>query len=186
MDDDAGRFIADAIGHMAVALDDRNSPYRNLALATVTADGSPRVRTVILRALDRDPLALTLFTDTRAGKIAEIASEGRVSLLAWSEPDRLQLRIEGRATVHGPGCDAARRFWDDLPPHGRTAYGLDAAPGTMVAAPDAPHGLPDAERASFFAAITVSAECVDVLRLGAHGTQTRAVRDGNGVRWVAP
>ena len=184
--DEALRFIADALDLVARALDDRAAPFRNLALATASATGAPRVRTVILRALDLDPLALTLFTDIRAGKVGDIAAEPRVSLLAWSEADKLQLRIEGRATVHGPGSDIARRFWQDLPPHGRNAYGLDATPGTAIPAPDAPHGLPDAERAGFFAAVTVTAERVDVLRLGPHGAQTRAIRDATGPRWVAP
>ncbi len=186
MDDDAGRFIADALDRLSLALEDRSSPFRNLALATVSAAGAPRVRTVILRAVERDPLRLTVFTDVRAGKIADIAAEGRVSLLAWSEPDRLQIRMEGRATVHGPGCDVARGFWDALPPHGRAAYGLDATPGTAVAAPDAPHGLTDGERAGFFAAVAVQATLVDVLLLGPHGAQTRALRDGTGAWWVAP
>ncbi len=184
--DDAGRFIADALDRLGAAVADRDAPLRNLSLATVSAAGTPRLRTVILRALDRDPLQVTVFTDQRAGKIADITAHKPVEMLAWSAPDGLQLRLRGLAALHGAGCDVARRAWAGLSPGGRNAYGLDATPGSTIGAPDQPRPLPDRERKGFFAVITVGVDHLDVLRLGPHGAQTRAVRDGSGDRWVAP
>ncbi len=182
---DPGRFVDAALERLVAAPDDRDASFRNVFLATVAPDGAPRVRTVVLRRVERGPpFALSIYTDDRAGKVGDVRQRPEATLLAWSEPDKLQVRIEG--SVRLARGEAARAIWDRLPPHGRDAYGLDLLPGSAVEAPDRPRPMPDDARADCFTVLTVDARRIDVLLLGPHGAQTRAIRDGSGTSWRAP
>lgn len=105
------------------------------ALATVGRDGDPRVRTVVLRRADRDARLLQIHTDCRAPKVAEIAAEPRVGLHFYDRAAKVQLRVRGRAAVHG-GDPVARAAWDRTRPFSRVCYRIDPAPGTPLDAPD--------------------------------------------------
>lgn len=167
-------FIDAGLAAFEHALHDPASPLRHVQLATLSPDGAPRVRTLVLRGFRQRPACVELHTDLRAGKVNDIVHCSRVGLLAWSATDQLQLRFDGQARLHH-GDDVAQTRWDALSVHGRAAYGRCVAPGTATSDPqDA--SVPDA-RTQFgqFAVILVSLVRVDMLRLGAGGAQTRAV-----------
>ncbi len=66
-----------------------------MSVATVSADGRPSLRTVLLKYFDAD--GLVFFTNLESRKAREIAVNPRVSLLfLWRELER-QARIEGTA-----------------------------------------------------------------------------------------
>ena len=189
MTQDAAAFIEEALGRLGRALGERGDDLRNIQLATVTADGSPQLRTMVLRGLERrQPPCLEVHSDARADKVRDIAAgRDRVSLLALASEAQLQLRFEGVAAAHRDDA-LARERWDSLSEGGRKPYGLRADPGSVIAAPsDQPH-LPPDEQARQFVVLRVTVASIDVLRLGAHGAQTRAFRryDGAGDRanWI--
>ncbi len=182
-------FIDEALGRLERALSERGDDLRNVQLATVSADGRPQLRTMVLRGLERQhPPRLELHSDARAAKVRDIAEgRGRACLLAWSSAEQLQLRFEGVATAHHDDA-LARERWDGLSDGGRKPYGLRADPGSAIDDPsDQPH-LPPDEQARQFVVLRLAVASVDVLRLGAHGAQTRAFRryDGAGDRanWI--
>ena len=80
---------------------DRREPFHCPALATAGADG-PSVRTVILRKVFRAERVLLALSDRRAGKIAEIESEPRVTWVFYDARRKVQIRAAGRA-----GCRRA-------------------------------------------------------------------------------
>jgi pyridoxamine 5'-phosphate oxidase len=65
-------------------------------LATVTADGEPRARIVLVKGID--PRGVTFFTNYESAKGAELAANPRAALvLFWKELER-QIRIVGDVT----------------------------------------------------------------------------------------
>lgn len=182
MTPDAGSFIDDAFDCLERALTERGDQLRNVQLATVSAEGRPQVRTLVLRGFERtDPPCLEVHSDARAAKVRDIAAgHGRVCLLAWSGADQLQLRFEGSAAVHH-GDALARARWDALSEGGRKPYGLRAEAGSPIPDPsDQPH-LPPDEQARQFVVLRITVASVDVLRLGAHGAQSRAFQRFDGL-----
>ena len=182
-------FIEDGLSALERSVHDRGAPLRNVQLATSTPDGSPGLRTLVLRDFGRTPACAEMHTDARAAKVRDIARDGQVALLAWSSADQLQLRFEGLARLH---CDdeVARARWDALSPNARNAYGLRQPPGAAIDDPTGLTHLPAEEQFRQFAVILVSLTSVDVLRLGPQGSQTRAQGrfrpPGLAAGWIAP
>ena len=189
MDNTALSFVGTALSALERALHERGSELRNVQLATLSPDGGPGLRTIVLRGFERAPACLEMHTDARAGKACDIAGDGRVSVLAWSADEQLQLRFDGTARLHR-NDDVSRARWDALSPNGRNAYGLRSHPGRRIDDPEDRAHLPEDEQFRCFAVLMVSPRSVDVLRLGPEGAQTRATGrfDGNGLRaeWIGP
>ncbi len=187
METSALSFVEAGLSALERALQDHRGELRNVQLATLSPDGRPGLRTVVLRGFERVPARAEMHTDVRADKARDITADARVSLLAWSAEDRLQLRFDGTARLH---CrdDLARSRWKGLSANARTAYGLRSDPGSPIADPaDQPH-LPEEAQAEQFAVILVALDSVDVLRLGAEGGQTRArgrfTASGLAAEWI--
>jgi len=166
-------FLEAALSTLERSLHDRSAELRNIQLATLSPEGRPGLRTLVLRGFERSPASAEMHSDARAGKVRDIAHASQVTFLAWSSADRLQLRFEGSARLHRDD-DAARARWDKLSPHARNAYGLRAQPGAPITDPgDQPHLLPEGQFQQF-TVILVALASVDVLRLEPNGRQTRA------------
>ena len=90
------------------ATDSTTTPL--MALATVSADGSPRVRHVLLSSYDRG--RLHFHTDARTAKTAELAADPRAAAtIVWPEIPR-QLTVTGTVMAEAedePGLAYARR-----------------------------------------------------------------------------
>ena len=186
---DANAFVDAGLAALEQALHDRGSDLRNVQLATLSPEGRPGLRTLVLRRFERLPARAELQSDARAAKVREIAYSGRVAILAWSAADRLQLRLDGFARLHRSD-DLARARWEDLSPNARRAYGLASHPGQPVVAPGEAGHLPPDQQFEQFAVISVALTTVDVLRLEADGGQTRAqarfTQEGLEASWQAP
>jgi len=114
---------------LARACRDRRSAWRTPILATVGADGAPRARTVVLRALDGPGRRLAAHSDSRSGKIGELAARPAAALTFYDPRDQLQLRVACRASVafEGAEVDAA---WARVPDTARRNYRTLAPPGS--------------------------------------------------------
>ena len=94
-----------------------------LQLATVSADGTPRVRTLVFRGWS--PAGeLELLTDVRSDKPAELLSQPGVELCWLFRKAREQFRLRG--TVVPVSCeqepDALLDHWQRLSPSGRMVW----------------------------------------------------------------
>jgi pyridoxamine 5'-phosphate oxidase len=102
-----------------------------MVLATVSPDGTPSARAVILRGLDER--GFVFFTDTRSAKAADLAVEPRVALVfLWSAHER-QVRATGR--VRALGDDEAEAFFARRPREANLAARI-APQGEVVAGPE--------------------------------------------------
>lgn len=178
------RLLADGAEH-------GRSGFHLPALATLSEEG-PRLRTVVLREADRASGTLRFHCDRRSGKAAELEARPACALSAYDGAAKIQIRIEGRATLHTDDREA-EAAWAGSRPMSRVCYGADPAPGTLLPAGDA-YTLPDEGEAArigrpHFCAVRVEAQRLDFLYLDRRGHRRAAWRrDGAGWAgtWLAP
>ena len=112
---------------------DRKHGFHACQVATLTSHGAPTIRTVILRGCDPAEHTVRFHTDTRSGKIAEIASNPRGCVHFYGAREKVQLRLDVRFTVlEGALRDQA---WSETRPFSRVCYQVTAAPGSPVHRP---------------------------------------------------
>ena len=100
----------------------RQPQARWLQLATVAADDTPRIRTLVFRGW-AEAAALDLLTDGRSAKVAELNQQPAVEL-GWLLPKaRCQFRLRG-SLLTLPAAEVSRetqRHWQALSPEGRAS-----------------------------------------------------------------
>lgn len=172
-------------------------PFRIPVMGT-SRHGECRQRAVILRRVDRHSRLLICHSDVRADKIEEIRESPSVSWLFYNPKKKIQVRAEGRGTVHTVD-EVADREWASTTLFNRLHY-LGEAPGQVKEFPSS--GLPaflkgraPTEEESRggrenFAVISTTVERLDWLELGLFGHQ-RALfiwteRGGCTANWITP
>lgn len=171
--------------------------FHTPVLATVTADGAPQARTIVMREADRDTLMLRGNTDQRAPKAHQIANDSRVQLLFYDASAKVQIRVTAHADLITQGATRTEA-WATSMPGSKVCYLAQGAPGTDQDAPTS--GLPDyadqGQRVApdkleagmkNFAVILFSVEAIDWLYLDSNGHR-RAQFDyvSNKKSWVIP
>ena len=148
------------------------SAFHTPSLATLGDDGRPRVRTVVLRAADSEAATLRIHCDRRSDKAREVLARAPCALHAYDPESKVQIRLEGTATLHADDAVAAAA-WAASQPMSRVCYGIDPAPGTALDAGGA-YAQPDPEAALVlgrpnFSALLVRADALDFLYLDRRG-----------------
>jgi len=124
-------------------VDDRESLFHTPNVAIVGGDGTPGIRTVVLRAADRHLRRLRFHTDLRSSKVPDLRANPRIGLHAYDPGSKIQLRLSCRAVIDATG-DMAATAWQNSPMMGRANYRAPAGPGTPIASPhEAAVGDPD-------------------------------------------
>lgn len=167
---------------LEAASTERAHPWRTAVLATVDGDAAD-ARSVILREVTAADRRMVIYTDQRAGKVAQIAAHPHGTLVMWSHALRWQLRCRVRLTVESDGLAVTSR-WARLQ-HTAAAqdYHAPHPPGALLPAPTGA-SAPASERACF-AVINAQADSLDWLELHPDGHR-RAIFDSRGARWVQP
>lgn len=181
---DAARETAFAMLARGVA--DRRHPFHTPVLGTVGRDGQPRLRTLVLRGFDAPTRTLRLHTDARAEKAADIAAEPRVSLLGYDPGQRVQIRLQGQASLHRDDA-VADAGWAASRDFSRMCYAVTPAPGQPVQAPPPAPLDPEIGRANF-AVILLRFDRLEWLWLAAAGHQRALFRwdGGTPASWLVP
>lgn len=160
---------------------DRRSPARHPILATRGLSHGAEARVVVLRAAARADARIEFHTDSRSGKIAELAADPRCSLLIWDAKAHLQMRLRGKAAV----ITADKEAWQHVPEAAQRVYGGTPAPATPIASPQ--RHQPGTGDIQFFARVQVTLFAIETLHLGTdqHRRAVFATPKGEG-RWLAP
>jgi hypothetical protein len=119
---------------------DRRSPLHTPVVASVTGDGAPDARVMVLRAASRAAAQLRFHTDARSPKCAALAGRP-VAVLGYHPGEAVQLRLSGTARIVRDGGEVDA-IWQASTPFARRCYMVEAAPGTARAS--AGSGLPAA------------------------------------------
>ena len=182
-------ICADAFRLISRGVADRRSPFRNPTLATVGADGRPRLRTVVLRGFDPAARRVVIHSDVRAAKVAEIGADPRVALHVWDDGNQVQVRLDGDAALQPDGI--ARAEWDRLHAGSRETYRVRPVPGRVLADPAAADADRVDEEAAFgnFAVIVIEVDGMEWLHLARGGHRRAAFAwtgDGMRAEWLVP
>jgi pyridoxamine 5'-phosphate oxidase len=164
------------------AVDDNTHAWRCPVLATVDEDGAD-ARTVILREVDAHTRQLIVYTDQRAGKVAQLLRHPNGSMVMWSPALGWQLRCRVRLGVQTSGIAASSRWARIRLSRSAQDYLSPLPPGAPLEQP--PAGPPLATGHPYFAVIEAEVLTMDWLELHADGHR-RAVFGESGARWVQP
>ncbi|MCA8995509.1 MAG: hypothetical protein KDA80_00920 [Planctomycetaceae bacterium] len=160
------------------ACDNLDHPWSLPVLATQGFQ-IPKQRILVLRDFESEPFLLTMYTDRRSGKVAEIEESPQVSWLFYHPHWRVQLGLRGIVRVHRDGnlVDAA---WERTRPTSRVPYRSPISPGAVLDTPDENISTPNEEqgRRNFCVLIT-EIHFVEVFLLRLQGN-LRAIWESHG------
>ena len=160
----------------------RSPASRWLQLATVAADGTPRLRTLVFRGWAGEA-SLDLLTDARSAKAAELAHQPAVEL-CWLLPRaRAQFRLRGTVDEL-PLADEHRerqRHWHALSPSGRAVWGWPSPGAPLEANTSFPDALEDGSPLpEHLQLLRIGLSQVELLELTAHPHRRRRWRLEDG------
>ena len=160
----------------------RSPMARWLQLATVAADGTPRVRTLVFRGWG-SASHLDLLTDGRSAKLAELQANPAVEL-AWLLPKaRAQFRLRGQAQIlpAAPASAEHHHHWQALTPGGRALWGWPEPGAPFSGAEAFPAELPpETQVPANFVLLRIALQQVELLDLSAHPHRRRRWCTGDG------
>lgn len=148
------------------------------------------MRTVVLRGCDPSRRLLRVHTDWRAGKVAEIAADSRISILAYDLGQKIQVRLQCKASIHREG-PLWERAWAETRPFSRECYRVVDSSAAELAAPE--EAVFDAAQtndgADNFCVLLAEAHSLEWLYLAAKGhRRARFIWDGKqwAGSWLVP
>jgi pyridoxamine 5'-phosphate oxidase len=161
---------------------DRHAPARHPTFATLSPDGWPEARTVVLRSADPVASTLDIHTDLRSAKVASLRHSPRAALHIWDASAHLQSRIEVEVDIL-TGAQVAGT-WARVPDPSRQSYGTTPAPGIPIADALAYKKIPDP---ASFAVLRCTVRAIDAVHLGPQHRRARFTSaDGWAGQWLAP
>jgi pyridoxamine 5'-phosphate oxidase len=161
---------------------DRHAPARHPTFATVSPNGRPEARTVVLRAANEAAATLDIHTDLRSAKVTALRANPRAELHVWDGSAHLQTRAEVTVTIL-TGAEVAL-YWDKLPEVAKLNYGTTPAPGEPII--DALAYLKEPDQA-IYAVLRCSIEALDVVHLGPHHRRARFdYKNNRKGQWLVP
>jgi pyridoxamine 5'-phosphate oxidase len=142
---------------------DKQHPWRAAVLATTDGQVAD-ARTVILREASAEQSTLLMYSDARAGKVAQIATHPHGTIVMWSSALGWQLRLRVHLQTVTDGLELSSRWARlKLSPAANDYLSLQA-PGDPLGAALAARG----ERA-YFALLEARVLSIDWLELHAEG-----------------
>jgi len=180
--DDLSQLYGQVWTRLIRGVHDRHAPARHPTLATVTAQGKPQARTVVLRATDKREGTLDIHTDLRSAKVEDLRVTPFAALHVWDHSAHLQIRLEARVTIL-IGRDVAA-IWEGVPAASQLSYGGTPPPGQPIAKALDYTKASDAEA---FVVLRLQVATIDVLHLGPNHRRARfdCETDWAGT-WLAP
>lgn len=137
--------------------------FKRGVLATVTYNGKPQIRTVVLRGLNQK-MGIEVHTDARSAKVLDIQKNNQVSLLCYDGNSEVQLQFIGTAQVVQDKT-VLQRAWEKVPLASRAQYTTKLAPGTPIAT----NSKIEQQEHPNFCILQIETHTIDYLKIGAKG-----------------
>ncbi|RUR34138.1 pyridoxamine 5'-phosphate oxidase family protein [Vreelandella nanhaiensis] len=161
---------------------DRHTPARHPTLVTVSENGMPQARTVVLRGADKQAATLAIYTDIHSEKVNALSATPVAALHVWDAGEQLQIRIKANVTILTG--ESVSEQWQRLPEHTRSAYSSSPAPGEPIADSLAYTKTPDK---SAFAVLWLDIQAIEALHLGQCHRRAAFKRTDNWAgQWLVP
>ncbi len=162
---------------------DRQHPWRTPVLATTDGDIGD-ARTVLVREVSTDEKLINIYTDQRAGKVAQLRAHPVGTLVMWSPTLGWQLRCRVRLTLETAGLAVASRWARIKLSPAAQDYLSPLPPGSELPEAPVPSGQ-DRAALPYFAVVEAKVLSIDWLELHADGHR-RALFSGEEARWLQP
>lgn len=124
------RILEVEYNELQKAIKDGKHEYHCFYLATINKK-APKIRTVVLRALNKNKNTLSFHTDLRSEKVKEIESNRNVSALFYDKKRRIQIRIQGNAQLD-ENSNRLKKIWSSMRPESKLCYMGPFAPGEKL------------------------------------------------------
>ena len=185
---------------LVIAASSAKHPWHLMALATVSPDGFPQARNVVLREFEIEKPALWFHSDRRSPKILGLEiSDGDAELLLYEPKQRRQLRCKVKVILHHNDTRARMR-WDQAKESSRRCYLAEQGPSLEVETRQSTlpaewqHKVPPAGESepgfANFTAVECRIQQVDILQLNAQGSERCLLSFKDGTltdgQWLAP
>ena len=173
-------------------VNDLDSTFHLPTVASLSVEGLPVMRTVVLRNVDVETRELCFHTDRRSAKFSELSKYPKICLHFYDASIRTQIRLEASAQLHTADPLAAAA-WEASRPLSRLCYAAKIEPGIKVVSPPAAATKRDAKRNNGYAnfcLVRAAVHRLEWLHLGTAQHQ-RAAFEWLGDRapvayWLAP
>ena len=159
----------------------RKKPFHTPAVATISADFKPSIRTVVLRGIDQSKKTVRFHTDIRAKKYAELTANSYLGFHFYDQTKKVQIRLETTAFLHNRD-EVAAEAWSLSQPMSKVCYATPISPGAGVLVPPVALSLEEANMETGydnFGVVEGAINYLEWLQLSAKGHK-RA-----GFRWAA-
>ncbi len=117
----------------------KNDKARNVQVATVSPDGLPEVRTVVLRGITEDEAAPYFVSDGRSQKCRALRAGSGLELHVWWSGTKEQFRLRGSAEIYAGGEHAwqsrRKELWHAQQDRDKARF-IGPPPGTPLAEVD--------------------------------------------------
>jgi pyridoxamine 5'-phosphate oxidase len=159
---------------------DKQHPWRAPVLATTDGEVGD-ARTVILREADQARAALLMYSDARAGKVAQVAAHPQGTLVMWSPALGWQLRIRVHLQTVTDGLELSSHWARLKLSPAANDYLSSQAPGNPL-----DHALVARGERAYFALLQARVLSIDWLELHAQGHRRARFDNDTTPRWLQP
>lgn len=174
----------------------KDHPFKTCTVATITPDGLPDTRMVVLRLASKTDQKLWFHTDLRAQKVTHLHNQPEIVVLFWDDETQVQLRCRARTTIHTDDA-LANEHWTKLWEGSRKMYLSEHEPGSVQPKPypgfppEIGERLPTKEETEAgrpnFAVVECTVYEIDYLRLSRAGQiRARFQYETRDFDWLAP
>ena len=161
---------------------DKKSPARHPTFVTLSTDGFPNARTLVMRRSDRKNNQIEFHTDNESSKMLELKKSPRAGIHIWIP--KVQLQIQMEVLVEIKVGEITIPYWNDVPTNSRVTYGTIPSPGTVIESPNAYYHAPDQKR---FAVLVCHIETIKLLLLGVKHIRANYKKTNNWQgEWLSP
>ena len=160
---------------------DRKSSFRLPVLSTSLNDKVFQ-RIVVARNFDAHDHSLLIFTDRESHKYYQLHHNKNCSLLFWDQKQKLQVQIDGEASI----VDDKKAYWDKLNDKQRDDYRIIPFPGIEISSFRDYQFNNSEDR---FEVINIKFKQMDVLQLSSSGhCRAKCIFTKNSRKefWVSP
>ena len=179
---DLGEFLDHAWSLLTRGIADPKSAVKNPTFATISEEGFPTMRTVVLRSVDRITNCLEIHTDIQTDKVFSLKKNNFAGLHFWIPKAKFQIRASVVVDIL-TGLKVVDQ-WNKVPKQSRVSYGSIPPPGVEINGPFDYQKVPAQDK---FAVLKCEIRELDLLYLGAlHQRALYRIGDHSLSTWVAP
>ena len=179
---DLDEFLDHAWSLLTRGVADPKSVAKYPTFSTISDEGFPTMRTVVLRRADRIANCLEIHTDIQTNKVFSLKKNNLAGLHFWIPKAKFQIRAS--VVVDILTGSKVEDQWNKIPMQSRVSYGSKPSPGIEINGPFDYQKLPEQDN---FAVLRCDIRALDLLYLGAlHQRALYKIGDPAIFTWVAP